>query len=937
MKRRDFIKLMGITSTATLVSSCGMERATEKLIPFVVPPEEDYVPGTNYYYNSTCTECPANCGMSVKVREFNPIKLEGLKGHPINDGALCIRGQSSLMRLYHPERIKSPLIKNSSGDFEAATWEDAYSQIVNAMKQAEKDSRKNHYLSARTTGSLSTLIDEFCKETKTDRSPEYEAFSYANIREGNNIIFGRPDIPHYKIDKADFLLTIGADIIETFISQVQFTRQMNEAKKKENFKWIHLEPHASLTGFQAQSKTRIKPGSEPYLLLFLLNFVLKSNLQKNRLPNNILAVLPQVNAAQAESKTGIGNEKLNEIAQTLVTANSPLLIAGGVSTSYASGLEISFLASLLQWVTGMATENVIDFSAVENYENVGSLLDVVSLVKKLNNKEVGVLFISKTDPLSTIPGNISLEQSLENANLRVAISDFHNRTADMCDIILPLSHTLETWGDEEPQKGLLNVIQPTIDPIFDSRSEGDILLNLLSQYQNSTSPITYQEWLFANWNKKYGSGFADKFLKQGYYQSSPQKRSLSIQSNKIADFIEDAKFRSEITTPVIFMPHSIRAFDGRSNVLPLANEIPDPITTITYGNWISLSKENAHELKVKDRDEIQIKFEDTSIELPAKIQPGLPKDVFAIYQDQVNPVLFSVDTRSGDMVSALTDFTMVKTGKSISIPILSGKMNQEGREIIPDHYGEGEMEHHHEVMATLYPENEYPNYRWSMSIDLESCIGCSACIAACHIENNVPAVGPEQQLIGREMSWIRVQPYYNEKEEAEFLLMLCQQCGNAPCETVCPVYATYHNPEGLNAMVYNRCVGTRYCHNNCPYKVRRFNWFEHEWPEPMNRMQNPDVFVRGKGVMEKCTFCVQRIRKAKDTAKDEGRKVQDGEVTPACAQTCPTDAIVFGNILDKESKVYKKSQSDREFRVLELLGTLPAVHYLHKGEDIHES
>lgn len=937
MKRRDFIKLMGIASTASVVSSCGVERGTEKLIPFVVPPEEDYIPGENYYYNSTCTECPANCGLSVKVREFNPIKLEGLEGHPINDGALCIRGQSSLIRLYHPERIKTPLIKNSSGDFEATSWDNAYSQIIKAMQEAEKNGRGSHYLSGRTTGSLSTLIDQFCSETNVERLPEYEAFSYANIREANNIIFRQKEIPHYNINNSDFLLTLGADIFETFVSPVQFTRQLNEAKKQDNFEWIHMEPHASLTGFQALEKIKINPGTEPYLLLFLLNFILKSNLQKNKLPTNILSVLPQVTAAQAESKTGINNKHLNEIAQKLATANSPLLIAGSISTSYAAGLETAVLVGLLQWVTGMVTDSVVDFSTAENYANVGSLLDIVSLVKKLNSNEIGVLFSSKTDPLSTLPGNISLEQSMENANLRVAISDFHNSTADKCDIILPLSHALESWGDEETQKGLLTIIQPTIEPIFDSRSEGDILLGLLNRYKNSASQITYQEWLFSNWKKTYGLGFADKFLKQGYYQTEPSRQRLSLQSGNIADFIRNANFRSEITSPVLFITPSIRTYDGRSKVLPLVNEIPDPITTITYGKWVSISKEDARELNVKDRDEIRIEIEDSSIELPVKVQPGLPKGIFTVYHDQVDPAFLSIDTRSGATVTSVTNFSIVKTGKSIAIPIIAGKMNQEDREIIPDHYEEGEMEHHHEVKATLYPDNEYPSYRWSMSIDLESCVGCSACVAACHIENNIPIVGPEQQLIGREMSWIRVQPYYNEKEEAEFLLMLCQQCGNAPCETVCPVYATYHNPEGLNAMVYNRCVGTRYCHNNCPYKVRRFNWFEHEWPEPMNRMQNPDVFVRGKGVMEKCTFCVQRIRKAKDTAKDEGRKVRDGEVTPACAQTCPTDAIVFGNILDKESRVYKKSQSDREFRVLEMLGTLPAVHYLHKGEDIHES
>lgn len=932
MKRRNFMKLMGMASTASLMSSCGVERTTEKLIPFVVPPEEPYIPGENYYYNSTCTECPANCGMSVKVREFNPIKLEGIEGHPINDGALCVRGQASIVRLYHPERIKNPLMKDSNGEFKAVSWDEAYTQIVSALKKAEQAGKKNLFLSGRTTGSLSELMDEFSNQTQVERLPEYEAFSYANIREANNIVFGMKEIPHYKIGEADFLLTIGADIIETFVSPVEFTDQVQKAKQRENFKWLHIQPHASLTGFQSD-KLHVNPGSESYLLLFLLNFILRNNLQKNKLPTNILAVLPQVNANEAESKTGIESKVLNDIAQRLATADSPLLITGGVSISYAAGLEAAVLTALLQWVTGMATEGTVDFSNHQNYANVGSLLDIQKLAERLNNSEIGVLFISSTDPLSTIPGSIPLEQNLGNAGLTVAVSGLLNSTAEKCDIVLPLSHTLETWGDAEPRKGLLTVIQPMLEPIFDTKGEGDILLNIMQKYGNSGS-ATYQEWLFANWNGKYGSGFADVFVGKGYRLQTQSREPVTLIASRIINFIQSANFRSEITSNVLFAVPSIRTFDGKSAAIPLMKEIPDPITTITYGKWLSISTENAKGIKAKDRDNVRVEMGQKSMDVPVKIQPGLAKDTFTIYRDQIDRQLLAMDPRSGEMIGALTDFSIVKTSGSVPFPIMSGGMDQDDREIIPDHY---EMEHHHEVKATLYPPNPYPNYRWSMSIDLESCIGCSACVAACYIENNIPVVGPKQQLMGREMSWIRVQPYYNEKEEAEFLLMLCQQCGDAPCETVCPVYATFHNPEGLNAMVYNRCVGTRYCHNNCPYKVRRFNWFEHDWPTPMERMLNPDVYVRPKGVMEKCTFCVQRIRKAKDTAKDEGRKVRDGEITPACAQTCPTEAIVFGNILDKESKVYKKSQSDREFRVLELLGTLPAVHYLLKGADKHES
>ncbi|MCK5453922.1 MAG: 4Fe-4S dicluster domain-containing protein [Calditrichia bacterium] len=260
-------------------------------------------------------------------------------------------------------------------------------------------------------------------------------------------------------------------------------------------------------------------------------------------------------------------------------------------------------------------------------------------------------------------------------------------------------------------------------------------------------------------------------------------------------------------------------------------------------------------------------------------------------------------------------------------------MIEEGRGLLPpedDHSHEGNHER-------WYPEHEHVNYRWGMAIDLESCIGCNACAVACYVENNIPIVGKEEHLLGREMSWIRIQPYFDEAEKMEFVPMLCQHCDNAPCEPVCPVYAAYHNPEGLNVQVYNRCVGTRYCANNCPYKVRRFNWFDHRLPEPLDKMYNPDVSVRDRGIMEKCTFCIQRIRSAKDMAKDENRLLEDGEVIPACAQTCPTKAITFGNLEDKNSRVHKLAQSEKAYRALEELGTEPAVNYLRKRGNKHEA
>ena len=301
-------------------------------------------------------------------------------------------------------------------------------------------------------------------------------------------------------------------------------------------------------------------------------------------------------------------------------------------------------------------------------------------------------------------------------------------------------------------------------------------------------------------------------------------------------------------------------------------------------------------------------------------------------RDFVGSPPLRTEKRTGGTIEYIEKVTIGKTGKMAAIPILSGSPSQQGRGLIPDPSHRDEKQHH--GRESLYPEHVHKEYRWAMAIDLALCNGCSACVAACYIENNIPVVGKKDHLKGREMSWLRIEPFYGEAGNVDFLPMLCQQCHSAPCETVCPVYAAYHNPEGLNVQVYNRCVGTRYCSNNCPYKVRRFNWFWHRWEKPLNRMLNPELQARGAGVMEKCTFCIQRIRAAKDKAKDGSRTVRSGEVTTACAQSCPTGAITFGNLLDPESRVYRLAHSGRAYRVFEGLGTDPSVYYLsgEKGD-----
>jgi molybdopterin-containing oxidoreductase family iron-sulfur binding subunit len=473
-------------------------------------------------------------------------------------------------------------------------------------------------------------------------------------------------------------------------------------------------------------------------------------------------------------------------------------------------------------------------------------------------------------------------------------------------------------------------MKPALEPLHDTLSEGEILIRLAGKASGEGIAKSYREYLFDTWGKRYGEKRREEFHKRGYMEDSLPAKRVSLDGRKAASLLKGMGAGWEAGGPVLLLAPSLRTFDGRSRGLPLLSEIPDPLTTISYGRWLSVSPGTAKRMGLKEKEEVTVSSSGWSEALPVKVQPGLPDGLYVAYRDVAASLPLRMEERTGGLVEYVDGIGIARTGKVAAIPILSGSPSQHGRGLIPDPSHRDEKHHH--GRESLYPEHVHKEYRWAMAIDLALCNGCSACVAACYIENNVPVVGKRDHLKGREMSWLRIEPFYNDAGEVEFLPMLCQQCHSAPCETVCPVFAAYHNPEGLNVQVYNRCVGTRYCSNNCPYKVRRFNWFWHRWEKPLNRMLNPDLEARGPGVMEKCTFCLQRIRAAKDAAKDESRLVRDGEFTTACAQSCPTGAITFGNLLDKESTVYRLAHSERAYRVFEGLGTDPSVYYLGSGK-----
>ncbi|MEE4312175.1 MAG: 4Fe-4S dicluster domain-containing protein [candidate division KSB1 bacterium] len=928
MQRRDFIKILGLASGASLMNSCGAKKGAEKLIPHVIPPEIEIIPGQAIYFNTTCTECPANCGVSAKVVEKTidqqleryPVKLDGIKNHPVNDGKLCIRGQSSLTRLYDPERLKSPLMKDENGEMVECTWDDAFTRILEALKNSDK---KHAYISSRTTGTLSSLIDTFCNRLNIQRLKEFEIFSYATLREAHKVLFDRYEVPSYSIDEADFLLTIGADIFETHGNPVSHMIQYAKARKK-GMKWTHVEPHVSLTGLQADQRMVLNPESELYLLLYLAR----------QLAGNRLTQLPDPGLDRVVQSTGLTEEQLKDITTAFQNASRPLLLIGEIATSSEHGLEVAVLSGLIQWTSGMM-ERGIDFNHSLNYDSVGTFRDLKALAWQLQNQDMGVLFMSKVDPVDKHPISFYLKENLSAADLVVGLSDFMPVLSDDYDIILPLSHSLESWGDAETRKGMRTIVQPVLEPLHNTLCEGDILLKILEKRSGRALAPNFQEYLFARLKRTLSNDKVEALLDQGYVETSTPVGKLNLNLRSVRRFLRDITLPQLPEGMVLIATPSLKSFDGRSRQLELLNEIPDPLTTITHDDWVSISEGAAKERGIKEGNVISIAVGDKRImELPVKIQPFLSDHVVMVQRHMLDTFALSISDKTGDSINYLSRLTMQKTGSNVDLAIMAGSLSQEGRGVIPNpaHH---DAHHHVEGRKSLYPEHAHENYRWAMAIDLDLCVGCSACVAACYIENNIGVVGKEEHLKGREMSWIRIEPYYEEDGTAHFLPMMCQHCDYAPCEAVCPAYAPYHNPEGLNVQVYNRCIGTRYCSNNCPYKVRRFNWKTHEWTDPQNRGLNPEMWARPKGVMEKCTFCIQRIRFAKDKAKDENRLVRDGEVVPACAQACPTNAIVFGNIMDKESEVYKWAHSDRVFRVSEHLGTEPSVYYLQRKRDDH--
>jgi anaerobic selenocysteine-containing dehydrogenase/Fe-S-cluster-containing dehydrogenase component len=981
--RRRFLTVLGASGAgAVALSGCSTDRV-ERLIPYLVQ-SEDQVPGVATWFASSCTECPTGCGVHVRTREGRAVKLEGNPEHPINQGKLCSRGQAALQGLYNPGRLTGPLARGTDGAWQQITWDDAIARL--AAKLANAGGRVAA-ISGAGAGTFSELLADWIGALG-GRVARYQPFGSEPLRAANRQVFGVDQLATYDFAKAKYIVSFGADFLDTWPGSIEHQRGFAQAHgftTGEVAKFVYVAPRMNLTGLNADEWLPIRPGTETALALAMANVLLAAQPAAAGLGGAVRDFTPEM----AERETGIPAATIQRLAREFAAQRPSLAVAGGIGSQHAGATQLCAAVNLLNYAAGNVGNTVRFGSDPDSSDGYAAL---AGLMGSIESGQVSVLLVHDANPAYTLPRTSGFSDKFRKVGFKVSTSMYLDETAALCDLLLPQHHALERWDDLHPRAGVYGLMQPVMDPVFNTLAAGDVLLRTARKVGGPLarfSAPSYQAHLQTRWQTVAAAhreadfaGFWQAALQRGGYFAeapAPAKVALAPSAGKAAYtkplFEGDGEF---VFAPY---PHSL-LYDGRGANKPWLLENADPVTKITWHSWVEVSPATARRLRIEDGDVLRLTSPHGTIEAPAYVYPGIRDDTVAMplgfghteygafARGRGANALDLLGAPPGDFLPYVTTrVSLTRTRDYQKLASIAGVPRQLGRGIaegvsldaaqkgltIEQAYlaeGRGKHDVNTEVEveavkgwseaqkeATKHGDYAADHPRWGMAIDLAKCTGCQACVTACYAENNIPTVGEGEIRKGREMTWMRIERYWEgggesgEPVTARFVPMLCQHCSNAPCEPVCPVYAAYHTADGLNGQVYNRCVGTRYCANNCPYKVRYFNWYKYNemaWPAPLHLQLNPDVTVRARGVMEKCTFCIQRIRGAQNDARVENRQIRDGEFTTACAQACPSSAIVFGNAADPGSRVAQLQQDPRGYRVLEDLNTRSAITYLAK-------
>jgi len=937
LRRRDLLKLAALSASIAACKRLPVRHA----LPYLLPPEE-LTPGVPLHYASTCTACPAACGLVASVRDGRPVKLEGHPQHPLSRGGLCALGQADLRALYDAGRLQGPTLGGQK-----TTWEELDALVARRLAEVRASGKRVAVLSSTITSptarrAILAFLAPF-DGTLVEADPDPESAS-ARL-EAYERLDGTRLAPALEIEQADLLVVLGADLFGTGFDPVGHTAAYAARKRAAEhgraFRHVQLEGSLSLTGAAADERVMATTAERRLVALWLLRHAAEA--VGGALASAIGAALQSLPALDAFT------EPTARLAAALVAARGRGLVVSG-----ANDLAEQLAVALANRVLG--NEGTTLDLARPSLVRRGLDRDLGKLVRALELGSLGALFVVGLDPVDQLPGGEAFGRALAALPLSVAITDRPTATAAACHAVVAAHHGLECWGDAMPRAGVLTLVQPMVRPIFGTRHpiEGflrwsgaavaDYRLHLKDAWRQAGKVPDFDSL----WTNAVAQGLAPASVATAFAASLPAATARAAKPPSHAASTLQAALAGTPETPAgdaleVELVAEVGLRDGHRAHVPWLRELPDPLTRVSWTACVRVAPQRARALDVRDGDMLAVRVGEREVSLPVRVQPGQHPAVLGVPIGYGRADGGDDSSRNSFRLSTWTDGRLArrglaavaqKTGAFEALPIVQPQADAAGREVVHQlaSYAEAVPHEAHDRARDLWPNVEKRSPQWHMVIDLDACTGCSACVVACQAENNVAVVGPDEMRRHRDMHWLRIDRYFSgdpERPDVLFEPMLCAQCGHAPCETVCPVAATVHSEDGLNQQVYNRCVGTRYCANNCPYKTRRFNWFDNEprMGGPLERMVlNPDVVVRSRGVMEKCTFCVQRIQLARLAARAEGQEV--GDVKTACQQSCPARAIAFGDGHDPQGEIATLRKRPRAFQVLAELGIEPGVTYL---------
>jgi MoCo/4Fe-4S cofactor protein with predicted Tat translocation signal len=930
--RRQFLQLMSASIALAGLSGCTRQ-PRETIVPYVKQPEELVLGKPLFFATATTLRGYAN-GVLVESHEGRPTKIEGNPDHPASLGATDIWGQASVLDLYDPDRMQA--LKRADRIRPWSAFRETVKGMIEAQR-ANKGARLRILTETVTSPTLARQLREALKQFPEAKWVQYEPATRDGAREGARLAFGEPVEAQYRFAAARVILSIDADFVGNVPGHLRYIRDFIstrrvEAEKGEMSRLYCVETAPTPTGAVADHRLAMKPsGVEAFA--------------------RAVAAAIGIAPVKPEAPAGKRASWLDALVADLKkNAGASLVIAGEEQPAV-----VHALAHAINHALGNVGKTVVYTDPVEAAPQ-NQLEALTQLAADMDRGLVDVLLIFGGNPVFTAPADLEFGKRLAKVGMRAYWSLYEDETAELCHWNVPAAHSLETWSDARAYDGTVTILQPLIEPLYEGKSSHEVLAALFGTEGEQSSHDIVRETYAADRDKASLERFWRRALHDGLVKGSalPPKR-VTLKSDSIASSPPSANAKPG-ALEIAFRPDPT-IFDGRWVNNGWMQELPKPLSKLTWDNVAMVSPATASGLGLQNGMAVTLALDGRQVEAPVWIQPGQADDCVTVHLGYGRVRAGRVGTGAGFNAYqirgskapwAASGLELRKTPRWVKLAGTQHQHSMEGRHIVraaslaefrndPEFAQKlGESPTRDETM--FKPPWPYDGYAWGMAIDLSTCVGCNACVTACQAENNIAVVGKDQVSRNRVMHWLRVDRYFKgdlDQAETYFQPLPCMHCENAPCEVVCPVGATNHSAEGLNDMIYNRCVGTRYCSNNCPYKVRRFNWYLYtDWTsESLKAARNPNVTVRSRGVMEKCTYCVQRINAAKIEAEKQERRVRDGEIRTACQQACPADAIIFGDINDPESRVAKLKADPRNYGLLADLNTRPRTTYLARVQN----